>query len=388
VKTMGTIARLNSFKNSFLGMRLKELRYRFAYGRKNSKMMQARKRFSDCKDKKTRIQIHQEISLCQKFWKCYPLHYFRYNLYRNDCLLTDGELIDFIPDFFFYQLFLAHYDSRKYLILLADKVIVEQIFRSLGIAHPPTLAKLVKSRLWSENMKPVKFRELGEILAENGPHKIFVKPVDGMGGYGIVVFHRQENGCFKSADGLMLDEDFLSRIGQRNDYIIQCGLEQDRQLSQIYPHSVNTFRIVTANLSGDVRILLSTLRIGRSGREVDNSAQNNIVLPIDVVSGNTAAFGCTEAGEKFTHHPDTGFFFKGTHIQHWKEVREFTVTSAQKLPQFTYLGWDIGLTRDGPVAIETNLNFGLDHYQAVLGGVRKVFGIEDPSFYWRNRGMR
>jgi hypothetical protein len=58
------------------------------------------------------------------------------------------------------------------------------------------------------------------------------------------------------------------------------------------------------------------------------------------------------------------------------------------LPQFTYLGWDIALTKEGPLAIETNLGFGLDLYQVSLGGLREAFGIENPKFYWKNRGER
>ena len=62
--------------------------------------------------------------------------------------------------------------------------------------------------------------------------------------------------------------------------------------------------------------------------------------------------------------------------------------NAKRLPQFTYLGWDIALTRRGPLAIETNLGFGLDSYQIALGGLREPFQISDPQFYWKNKGKR
>ena len=55
---------------------------------------------------------------------------------------------------------------------------------------------------------------------------------------------------------------------------------------------------------------------------------------------------------------------------------------SENLPQFTYLGWDIALTTTGPVAIETNLNFVFDHYQALMGGLRDLFEIDSPQFYW------
>jgi hypothetical protein len=373
---------------SLLGMRIQEMRFRFFIGHKYKRMVQAKKRFALCQNRKSRRQMRREIRLCRSFWGCYPLHYFRYNLYRSDCRLSDEDLVDFIPEFFFYQLFLAHYDSKEYEILLTDKAITEQLFRSLGIAQPPTLAKLVRARLFSAAMEPLRWGDLVEALDSLRPPKVFVKPVDGMGGFGILVFGRDERGEYRLRDGRTLDGEFLARIGREKDYIIQPGLEQDPQIAEIYPHSVNTFRILTENLGGEARVLLANLRIGRAGLEVDNSAQENLILPVDAATGETGAFAAPETGERFTAHPDTGFLFQGARIQRWREIMEFTIAAAQKLQQFTYLGWDIALTRDGPVAIETNLNFGLEHYQAVRGGIRRILGIEDPLFYWRNRGKR
>lgn len=379
---------INLIENSVVGMRLTELRHRFITGQKYRKMISAKKRFAVCKDRKSRRQIRHEIRLCQKYWKCYPLHYFRYNLYRNDCFLTDEELIDFIPEFFFYRLFLPHYDSKKYEILLTDKAITEQVFRSLCIPQPPTYAKLINSQLRSESMEPLNFVELEKILSRHCPKKVFIKPLDGMGGYDIYILSRDEQGVYHLRNGGVLDKEFLARISQKRNYIIQPGIEQDKQLSEIYPHSVNTFRILTANHGGETRVLCSTIRIGRAGREVDNSAQDNIVLPVDATTGVTGDTGSTEMGEKFTCHPDTGFLFRGTRIHRWNEIMKFAIASAQKLEQFSYLGWDIALTRNGPMAIETNLHFGLDHYQAAIGGIRRILGIENPSFYWLNRGKR
>ena len=90
-------------------------------------------------------------------------------------------------------------------------------------------------------------------------------------------------------------------------------------------------------------------------------------------------YASSERSEYFERHPDTGFVFKGFSIPGWSDVREFVLSSARKLTQFTYLGWDIALTCRGPVAIETNLGFGLDHYQATIGGIREIFNIVHQS---------
>ena len=69
-------------------------------------------------------------------------------------------------------------------------------------------------------------------------------------------------------------------------------------------------------------------------------------------------------------------------------VIDFVCNSAKKLSEFTYLGWDIALTNDGPLAIETNLFFGLDGLQMLAGGLREQFNIDDPDYYWKNKGKR
>jgi len=173
---------------------------------------------------------------------------------------------------------------------------------------------------------------------------------------------------------------------KKNNFIIQPGLEQDGRVSNIYPYSINTFRIATECKNDEARILCATLRMRVNSSQVDNSAQYGIITKTDIESGNLGDFAANEECNIFYKHPNTGFIFKGYKISNWYDIRKFTEECAKKMPQFTYLGWDIALTKNGPVAIETNLGFGLDHYQVSIGGLREVFKIDDPGFYWGKTG--
>ncbi|MDG6251793.1 sugar-transfer associated ATP-grasp domain-containing protein, partial [Methanocalculus sp.] len=88
--------------------------------------------------------------------------------------------------------------------------------------------------------------------------------------------------------------------------------------------------------------------------------------------------------EYFQRHPDTGFAFKNFNDNIWNGIRNFSIEAAEKFPQFQYLGWDIGLSKTGPIAIETNRNFCITAPQIVLGGLREQFRIENPDYYWKN----
>ena len=379
---------INKFKDSYLGFILKEIKHRITLKKSYDVMEMAMERYKRCNTKKSRRQIRREMRICRKYWRCYPSHYYRYDLYEKDKQLTEKELIDYIPEFFFYRLFLNYYDSNKYDTLISEKNITEQIFRSLDINQPKTLYKLINNNLYDMDMRNKSIVDFREALEANEYSKLFVKPADGKGGDGIFVFHRNGDGSYKTIDGEELTDKFIKEIGRKEDYLIQLAVVQDKRMAEIYPNSVNTFRMATENKEGKVKVLCSTLRIGKNGNEVDNWMKNGIVLGVDIETGRIQEVGMTKSGEKFYSHPDTGFVFKDYEIPEWDKVKAFVIESAGKLAQFTYLGWDIALSEYGPLAIETNLGFGLDHYQTPLGGMREVFSIEDPDFYWRCRGKK
>jgi len=299
--------------------------------------------------------------------------------------LSQAELINYVPEFLFYNLFLHYYPGEQYSVMLNDKNIMEQLFRSVEINQPHTICKLINGRLYSSDLKSKSFYEVYCELMEKQYEKIFVKPVDGKGGQGILIFHLSEGNKYVN-DSIEFDENILIEIGKKNNYIIQKGINQREEISKIYPNSVNTFRIATENKKGKTRVVCSALRIGKGGNEVDNASQDGIVVGIDSVTGKCMDYACTEKTEIFYEHPDTKFIFKNYEFVDWNSIKNLALDAAKKLPQFTYLGWDIALAEEGPLAIETNLDFGLDLYQIALGGLKEAFNITDPEKYWKFRG--
>ena len=86
-----------------------EIIHRLTYEKRDKRMAQAMKRFKKCDNKKLKSQTKKEMVLCKKFWGCYPLHYYRYGLYKKNKELSERELLNYIPEFFFYYLFLTHH---------------------------------------------------------------------------------------------------------------------------------------------------------------------------------------------------------------------------------------------------------------------------------------
>jgi hypothetical protein len=348
----------------------------------------AMKRYRDCDDRKNPAQIKTEIQAYKKFWKCYPHDYFLCDLYRRDNPITTEALINYIPSFFWYYLYLPHHTSYNFSLIINNKIFTEQFFQGLNIPQPKTLCRIINGNLYSPQMERCTFHQAQQEITENSYEKLFVKPAWGGGSKGIYIFHKNASGIYTTHQNLVLDENFLAKIGKTNNYIIQAGIIQDHEISKIYPGSVNTCRIVTENYNGVSRVVCGVLRIGRGQNEVDNASAGGIFLKIDITTGNVGDQAMSYDYEKFSEHPNTHFVFHNFKIPQWDEIRKFAMVSSDKLPFFTHLGWDIALTDLGPVAIETNLSPGIEVLQIPYGGLREVFGITDPDYYWKNPGKR
>jgi predicted nucleic acid-binding Zn finger protein len=301
--------------------------------------------------------------------------------------ISDEELVNYIPQFFWYKLFLPHYSSPKYSLIGGNKIVMKQFFDSLHIRQPKTLMMLLNKSLYTSEMEKVSFTRMKPELENNNCEKLFVKPTDGSGGRGIYVFHKNQNGEYKNQQNVSFNENFLTAIGKNNDYIIQSGIVQIPEFSEIYPYSVNTCRIITEQKNGLVKIICAMLRIGRGQKEVDNISLDGICTHINR-QGKLGDFATSYKGERLFDHPDTHVIFSAKSIPRWDEIRKFTIESAEKLPYFTYLAWDIALTPCGPLAIEINSAPAVDIMEMTSSGLREAFGIEDPDYYWKNPGKR
>jgi hypothetical protein len=373
---------------SELGMRVTE---KFYPGQKNDPLHKilindAMIRFRKCETKKNSSQINQEIQICRQFWNCYPHHYFTHNLYLKEIQVKNEDLINFIPQFFWYYLFLPHYRSPKYSLITDNKIITEQFFRSLEIAQPTTICRILNGKLYSSSMKVSTFDQIQKELTLHDFEKLFMKPVDGSGGHGIFIFHRTDDMQYVSRDNCVFSQKFLDTLEKKQDYIIQAGIIQDSEISRIYPESVNTCRIITENKNGNARIVGSMLRIGCGSGEVDNASSGGISISIDKNNGKLGDFAVSYDGKTFSKHPNTQFEFRNFTVPGWSEILKFALESAGKMPFFTHLGWDIALTHDGPVAVETNRNPAIDGMEMACGGLREAFGIDDPNYYWKHPG--
>lgn len=319
-----------------------------------------RMKFSTLKSKQ---QIKQEMKMVADYWKCDPAHYVRYGLF--DKLLTREELLDYVPAYYYYNFYLFPQYKEVNRKIYDDKLQLYHLFQRHHIATPEVLAVVHHGRL----CEPGGLKPCDTLLQKSfrDEERLFFKPVNGQGGTGIEVFKEGRDGELST---------FISRLDHKTQYVVQAGIEQREDIAKINDSSVNTLRMVTQFSEGKPHLCACVMRIGRNGKEVDNSHQGGMSVEIDVETGAFSPFATAEhGGGSYSEHPDSGFIFKGKTIEGWKEIRSTVLIYADEFPCLKEIGWDIALTKNGVQAIEMNLGFGLDHLQVTCGGMRRKLNL-------------
>ncbi len=129
---------------------------------------------------------------------------------------------------------------------------------------------------------------------------------------------------------------------------------QHKDISALYPHSVNTYRIVTVLTDGEPHIVYAFIRIGNGGRFVDNINAGGMAAPINIETGIIEYPAFDKDSIYYDTHPFTNCPIKGRQLPCWKESVEMVLKAATVVPQVGYVGWDVAVTENGPLLIEGN----------------------------------
>lgn len=153
---------------------------------------------------------------------------------------------------------------------------------------------------------------------------------------------------------------FLAYTKKAHLDLIEEYVVQHNELNRISPTSLNTVRIMTwINNEGRVQILGAVLRAS-IGADIDNMSQGGFAAPINIETGEIIGPGVFLSLVKPSVyiHPITKTNLIGFKIPYWIELVDFVREAAKHRPVLRTVGWDVGITNDGPVLIEGNHNWG------------------------------
>lgn len=183
---------------------------------------------------------------------------------------------------------------------------------------------------------------------------IMVKPEAESGGKGVEKISKKD---FSSA------KELYEKLQKDHIGVVEDVIRQHPALSEMNPSSINTLRVVTILNEEGPHIIYAHIRIGNSDKPVDNLHSGGMFAPIDLESGVISYPAYDKARITYTEHPRTGVKIQGFQIPFWKEAKELCLEAAQVVPQMRYVGWDVAITKNGPVFVEGNNLPGYDILQ-------------------------
>lgn len=245
---------------------------------------------------------------------------------------------------------------------LADKALFAARCAEFRLPSPPLLARIVDGRII-----------VGELPTSPA---LAIKPVGGLGGKGFALldFAAWDQG----ADAFAL---FLAglRDRSRGDWIVQPRIEGHPAIADLALDALSTARLTTMrDERGGLEIVTATFRFaGRAAAIVDNLAGGGLMAPIDIQTGRLGSACYGRRPESLECHPATGAAIAGRTLPNWTATRQLALDAHHRaFPEYSMVGWDVGIGRDGPLLIEGNGKPGLFAAQRAerCGGGETRFG--------------
>lgn len=182
-----------------------------------------------------------------------------------------------------------------------------------------------------------------------GKKEIIVKPVDASCGTGIEIIDPSKRDPKELYDTLI----------KNGQLLVEDVVKQNKEISNIYPNSVNTLRVVTINK----KVVAAYLRIGNHGNVVDNFNHGGMATKVNIENGLIEFPAIDKESVVYTIHPETKAKIVGVKVPMWDKVVELCETIAHVIPEVGYVGWDICVGEDKLYLIEGNDFPGHDIYQ-------------------------
>lgn len=185
--------------------------------------------------------------------------------------------------------------------------------------------------------------ELAEFL--RGQEAIFAKINHGDCGRGVEKLYVKD---FDSP------ADMLAYIREHGLVVLEHVLPQHEDMARLHPSSVNTMRILTDLVDGQVHIAYITVKMGRGSGVCDNSGQGGILCRVDPQSGKIISPATDDYFNVYEKHPDTGIVLQGYQLPMVDRAVAMAKEAALVFPQVGHVGWDMAITPTGPAIIEGN----------------------------------
>lgn len=246
----------------------------------------------------------------------------------------------FVPTPYLYPAIIRALNPSGFYKGLAHKAMYPAVFRGLNM--PQTLVQCVNYLITDTNHKFITNAQAVDLIANN-PQHLIIKPIsDTSGGAGVKKF----TNISKEKAAKLLES-------YRGNFTVQTFLYGSDTIRSLNPASLNTMRIMTLAMNGEISLLPSMIRMGTTDKIVDNLSSGGMCVGIKP-DGYLYPKAYSYVGEGPTEN--NGVKFTDFRIPNFDKIRQFVFDAHARIPLCRLAAWDIALDEnDSPVLIEVNL---------------------------------
>ena len=290
------------------------------------------------------------VDLRQKIW-AYRNGFLSYRLPQYG--ITPETRGKFISDFEYRWL---RHINNEYKYWLEDKVSIKYVAAGFNELLPEyyyyTSAKSGENCLVPMMDLPsgygATFDDVLRLAREKGV--LALKPDEGSHGSGFYRLEYTGGGYLLNGNAATRGDVVKVLSDPDSQYLVTEFIIQHPVLQELYPHSVNTIRLIVFKDDGVVpQIGNAYLRIGSAlSGFVDNVGAGGMIAEVDLDTGRFHSGAALSGGRMVSvpRHPDSGLLIEGT-IPNWALVKHKVLEIAESIPQIEYFGFDVAITADG-----------------------------------------
>lgn len=261
----------------------------------------------------------------------------------------------YIPDFLYATKIESKFNSYQHAKIYSDKSLTEIFYKGKSEALlPKTILLKAGGVFYDENRNVIGSEKAREILS-NVKDCVIKPTVGGNSGKGVIIGSFDKSGW---------DEKNKYRIfslldKSEDNYIVQEKIRQSDSLNQLYPHSINTFRVITYISDSKVNVAPVSLRLGAGGNQVDNIHAGGLGVGVDSKNNyllkHAYKLGYSNKKIILTEHPDTHIKFEDYKIEGINSMMKSAIKLHNQTPHIGIISWDFTLNIDNiPILIEAN----------------------------------
>lgn len=278
---------------------------------------------------------------------------------------------------------LTHKNAPAVHGVISSKLMLEALLRDFGLPTTRTDAIFHSTGKYGARRVLRTVDDVAKFMRKEAEFPLFAKPARGSLSVGSALLESFDD----ARDALILGngasvavETFAAEIVNEHSkgFLFQQAVTQHPDVSRVAGATLGSVRVVTIAGKDSPQTLYTVWKLPAPTAMSDNAWQDgSIIAHVDHQTGRVleARRGTDLAIEVIDTHPVSGLPLRGFELPVWQDVIRAAERAHALFPYAGVLGWDIGISAEGPVILETNENPFHMLYQRATGR-----GILNPGF--------